>query len=277
MPALEREPAEAGRSQAAVGYELIAVRYATLRTRKSELFYRYETYGEPDAEVDMDYFFWILRRNSECILVDTGFDPEAGARRGRTCLCPPLEALDRLGVTPDCVSTVVVTHLHYDHIGNLRAFPDAKLIVPSKELEFWTGELAGRPQFAGSVERDEIAHVVAALEAGRVRLTDGSEEILDGITAINVGGHSPGQQVTVVAGSIGDVVLASDAVHFYEELDLDRPFSVIADLAEMYRAYDFLRELAASGGVLVPGHDPKVMQGFPAFGEAGDGLAVRVA
>ena len=84
----------------------------------------------------------------ETIVVDCGFDPEVGARRGRTCLCAPLEALRALGVEPESVSTVVVTHLHYDHIGNLAAFPAATLIVPRRELDFWTGPIAARFQFA---------------------------------------------------------------------------------------------------------------------------------
>ena len=108
------------------------------------------------------------------------------------------------------------------------------------------------------VEQDEIARIVEARSAGRVREIDGTEEVFDGITAITVGGHSPGQQMLAVATVGGKVVLTSDAVHFYEELELERPFAVIADLEEMYRAYDLLRELAREPGtVLVPGHDPE--------------------
>ena len=58
-------------------------------------------------------------------------------------------------------------------------------------------------------------------------------------------------------------MLASDAVHFYEELERDRPFGVIANLAEMYEGYDTLRELAGPGAHLVPGHDAEVMTRYP--------------
>ncbi len=182
-------------------YEIDAVRYGTLRSRKAELFYRHGSYGEPDVEIDMAYYFWLLRDGDETIVVDCGFDPDVGARRGRTCLCPPLDALRALGVEPESVSTVVVTHLHYDHIGNLPAFPAATLIVPRTELDFWTGPIASRFQFASHVEQREIDFVAKAVADGRVRLTDGTEEILDGVTAIAVGGHSAGQQVTVVRGA----------------------------------------------------------------------------
>jgi glyoxylase-like metal-dependent hydrolase (beta-lactamase superfamily II) len=258
-------------------YEVIAVNYGSLDARKSELFYRYESYGEPDVDVEMAYFFWILSRDGETILVDTGFDPNVAARRGRLCRCAPVDALRELGFDPAEISTLVITHLHYDHIGNLAAFPDAQLVVPRKELDFWTGPGAARYQFASHVEPEEIAWLERARRSGRVRLTDETEEIREGVTAIVVGGHSPGQQVTVVAGESGDVVLTSDAVHFYEELELDRPFGVVADLEEMYGAYDLVKNLgAAPGAIVVPGHDPEVMARFSRVGDRASGLAVRI-
>jgi glyoxylase-like metal-dependent hydrolase (beta-lactamase superfamily II) len=271
------ERSTAGTESEPARYEVLAVHYGSLEARKSDLFYRYESYGETDEAVEMAYFYWILLRDGETILVDTGFDPTVAARRGRRCLCAPVDALRALGFDPADVSTLVITHLHYDHVGNLDAFPDAQLVVPRKELDFWTGPTAARYQFASHVEPEEIAWLERAQRSGRVRLTEETEEIRDGVTAIVVGGHSPGQQVTVVAGESGDVVLTSDAVHFYEELELDRPFGVVADLEEMYGAYDLVKDLgAAPGAVVVPGHDPEVMARFPRVGDRESGLAVRI-
>jgi glyoxylase-like metal-dependent hydrolase (beta-lactamase superfamily II) len=270
------EQRAAGRSRTA-SFEVVAVRYGTLRAKKSHFFHRYESYREPDGEVEMAYYFWVISGSGRTILVDTGFDPQVGARRGRTCVYEPLDGLVRLGIDPGDVDTIVVSHLHYDHIGNLAAFPQARLVVPRKELEFWTGAYADRHQFASHVEAEEIARLEEAHRSGRVRLVDGREQIVDGITAIVVGGHSPGQQVTVVSGTAGDVVLTSDAVHFYEELEADRPFGVVADLERMYGAYDLVKELGtAPGAVIVPGHDPDVMARFPSIEEQPGGLAVRV-
>ena len=80
-----------------------------------------------------------------------------------------------------------------------------------------------------------------------MRRLEGGEEIAEGVHAILLGGHSPGQhRARRSTRAAGWVVLASDAVHFYEELERDRPFGVIADLAEMYEAYDTLRELSGA-------------------------------
>ena len=92
------------------GWSVIAVRYGTLETTRGEAYYRYQSYGEPDGPQVLDYYFWIVRRGDETILVDTGFDPDVGRRRGRTCLIEPADAMATLGIGPETVSRVVLTH-----------------------------------------------------------------------------------------------------------------------------------------------------------------------
>jgi glyoxylase-like metal-dependent hydrolase (beta-lactamase superfamily II) len=256
-------------------YEVYAVRYGRLESTKGDLFYRYGSYGEPDLTVEMAYYFWILQNGGETVVVDSGFEPGAGSRRGRECLVDPIVALRTLGVDPESVRTVIVTHLHYDHVGNLAAFPNADLIVPRRELEFWTSPIAMALQFAAHVEPDDIGYLQRAAADGRVRLTAGTEEILEGVTAIQTGGHSAGQQLTVVDGAGGQVVLASDAVHFYEELELERPFAVMHDLERMYLAYGVLKDFARAGAVVVPGHDPEVVRRHQPSGHGSEGV-VRI-
>jgi glyoxylase-like metal-dependent hydrolase (beta-lactamase superfamily II) len=243
-------------------WTVIAARYGMLETTRDDLYYRWSAYGEPDGPARMDYFFWVLRSERETILVDTGFDPAAGRRRGRTCLIEPADAMAQLGVGPETVSRVMLTHLHYDHTGNLDRFPNAELLVPAVELDFWLGPLGRRGQFAHSVEEAEIEAIRAAVDAGRVRRLLGGEEIAEDVHALHLGGHSPGQMALAIFGTRPGVILASDAAHFYEELERDRPFAVLADLAEMYEGYDTLREVAGDVGRIVPGHDPEVMERF---------------
>ena len=253
-------------------YDVYAVHYGSLASTKDDLFYRYGSYGEPDGPVEMAYFFWILQSGDEIVVVDSGFDPVVGSKRGRTCLVEPIAALASFGVDPRAVSTVVVTHFHYDHVGNLGAFSNAELIVPRRELEFWTRPVARATQFAAHVEQGEIDFLQRAAAEGRVRTTEGTEEILEGVTAIEAGGHSAGQQLTVIDGAARTVVLASDAVHFYEELELERPFAVMHDLERMYLAYDTLKEFARAGAVVVPGHDPDVVRRHESAGEGAKGV-----
>jgi glyoxylase-like metal-dependent hydrolase (beta-lactamase superfamily II) len=260
-----------------VSYEIIAVRYGTLKSHKSELFYRYQAYGEPDASQDMDFFFYVLRDGDEVIVVDTGFLPAAAVPRGRECLTAPAQALERLGVNPATVSRLVITHMHWDHIGNVGLFGNSELFVPQAELEFWERPLARNVQMWAHVDPDGVALLEAAWHDGRAVATGAQHEIAPGLHAITVGGHSPGQQVLVVETASGPVVLASDAVHLYEELELERPFSVMVSLPEMIDAYALLKRLAGEGATIVPGHDPLVTTRYPDLGGDAAGLGFKVA
>lgn len=255
-------------------YEVLAVRYGTVTTRRSQVFLNYHVYGESDADIQMDYFFWIARNADRTVVIDTGYAPDIGQRRGRSLIVDPLVAMDQLGVKPGSTSVLIVTHLHYDHIGNLPAFDQAEVVMGRREASFWAGPHALRPQFRRSVEGSELK---AALDLNRERLTfvDNEHQVAPGIDAIQVGGHTPGQLVVVVQSTSGQVVLASDAAHFYEEVTLDRPFAIVSDLAAMYQGYDLLRDLIApSENVLVAGHDPEVARRFP---QVADGRVYRIA
>ncbi len=257
-------------------YEVLAVRYGLMRTTRSENFYRYGVYGEPDAPMPMDYFLWLLRGEDETILVDTGYHPAAAAaRHGRICLIPPMDALSRLGVDPAAVSRIVVTHFHFDHIGNVRSFPNARITLQQAEFDYWLGPHGTRPAMAASVEAAEIEYLRRAAEQGLVDTLSGDAELNPHLRVMLVGGHCPGQQIVIVAGE-RPVVLASDALHFYEEMDRYMPFEVFSDLPEMYRTYDLLRRLRDDSAVIIAGHDPLVMSRFPAL-TGHENIAVRVS
>jgi glyoxylase-like metal-dependent hydrolase (beta-lactamase superfamily II) len=257
--------------------EVIAIRYGTIAGSRARFFHGYELYDEPDGPLAMDYFFWVIRTERETVLVDCGFDPEVGRRRGRRVLIEPLEALGRIGIAADDVSRVIVTHGHYEHIGNLSQFPSATIVVQKRELDFWSSADARRRQIGSVVEADEIAQLTATLREGRVDVVDGDRELSPGIRAVVVGGHSPGQQVTIVESTERPIALASDALHFYEELERDMPFAIFTDLVAMYRAYDTLRGLRSAGAVVVAGHDPAIMTEFPAYSSETGDFAVRLA
>jgi glyoxylase-like metal-dependent hydrolase (beta-lactamase superfamily II) len=247
-------------------YEVLAVRYGTRQTSAADVFLSYPVYGEQDRPLGMDYFFWVARSPSRTIVVDSGFSPEGGAARRRTTLMDMATALRAAGVNPDEVGQVVVTHAHYDHIGGLPAFRAAEVIMTRSEYEFWTGPLGDRTLFAHHTEAAEISHLRSLHAAGRLTLTGRSHQVAPGVALAEVGGHTPGQAVVTVDGGPGRIVLASDAVHYYEELERDRPFTTVVNLADMYAAFDQIREMEQDAGTrVIAGHDPVVAERFPAF------------
>ncbi|HLI00362.1 MAG TPA: N-acyl homoserine lactonase family protein [Acidimicrobiales bacterium] len=247
-----------------------AVRFATNETTRSGNYLRYGVYGQPDATFNIDYFFWVIRGAHGVMVLDTGFDRPVAGRRGQQHLATMAEGLAAVGVTPADVRTVVLSHLHFDHVGNLELFGEAELVAQADELDFWSSAMASRAMYASVAEDSYLEAVRKADAEGRVRRISGDVDLADGVTAISLTGHTPGQQGLRIAGTHG-VVLASDAVHFYDELRHDMPFVIVHDLADMYRTYDRLRAMEAAGDVVVPGHDAAVAERFPTtpFGDGG--------
>lgn len=259
-------------------YEVVVVKYGTRRTTRSAVYLNYPLYGEPDAQIEMDYFFWVARNDTTTVVIDTGFSQAGGSVRGRTMLLDPREGFEALGITPADAPPVVVTHAHYDHIGNLGHFDRSQLVVARREVEFWAGPHAHRAQFHHSVEDSELADLQAAVDSGRAVVFDDHHEVADGIEVRRVGGHTPGQSVVTVRTAQGVVLLASDAVHYYEELDRAMPFVSVADLVGMYDAFDVVAGQLDAGhaSYLLTGHDPSTLERFGAVPGPVPGLSATI-
>ncbi|MFY1671561.1 N-acyl homoserine lactonase family protein [Plantactinospora sp. WMMB334] len=259
-------------------YQVTIVKYGTRQTVRSDVYLNHHVYGEPDGPIGMDYFFWLVRNADRTVVVDTGFSAAGGARRDRTTLIAPGSAFDALGVDRAAGPPVVVTHAHYDHIGNLALFPASPLVVAAAEYAFWTGPYADRPLLHHSVEDAELGHLRQAEREGRVRTFADDVEIAPGVRVIRVGGHTPGQSIVTVNTSEGTVLLASDAVHYYEEYERAMPFSQVACLVDMYAGFERIREMLETGEVrhLVAGHDPETLARFTPVSGALAGLAATI-
>lgn len=257
-------------------YEVLALRYAEFETPLAPLFI--PALAEP-SRVTMDYFVWVVRNRHRTVVIDTGFTAETAHRRGRRLLRCPGEALRSIGIDPSADSDVVMTHLHYDHAGNTALFSGARFHLQARELAFATGPFMSNPHPAmgGMYEAGDIADFAQLNFSGRLRLQDGDDELFPGIGLELVGGHSPGLQIVKVATARGPVVVAGDACHFYRHLRDRLPFHVSVDLREVMAGYERIEELA--GGDLsriVPGHDRKVVECFPALDSRSKGLTVRL-
>ncbi|MFG1927200.1 N-acyl homoserine lactonase family protein [Cryptosporangium sp. NPDC048952] len=260
-------------------YQVTIVRYGTRETVRSDVYLNHHLYAEPDGPIGMDYFFWVLRNSSRTIVVDTGFSAVGGARRRRTTLIEPVDAFDALGIDRSAGPPVVITHAHYDHIGNVGLFPSSPLTIAAAEYEFWTGPYADRTLVHHSVEDAEILGLRQAHSDGRLRMFADSAEVAPGVRVTRVGGHTPGQSVVTVNTTDGVVLLASDSVHYYEELERSMPFTQVADVIAMYAAFERIRGQLDSGEVrhLVTGHDPDTLSRFtPVTDGALAGLAATI-
>ena len=258
-------------------YEVYALKYAYHERRASENFIG----GDPhDGPMPLDYFVWLIRggdgKEAREIVVDTGFSAAVALRRQRQHLRCPGEGLRLLGCEAGAVKEVVITHLHYDHVGNFDLFPAATFHLQDREMQYATGRHMAMPVFSGAFDVEDVVGMVRNTYAGRVRFHDGDDEIAPGVSLHYIGGHTMGLQVVRVATRRGNVVLASDASHFYANMEQGRPFPIVFNVAEMVEGYARLHALADSPAHIIPGHDPLVLERYPAPSAGLQGIAARL-
>lgn len=242
-------------------WQASALRVASCPMRKADLYYNFHRYREPDAIVDLTFFLWVLQRADATVVVDTGFAADWFRRRGGEIGwdVAPAAALAAVGVDAATVETVVLTHLHFDHIGGIAQFPAARFIVQKREWEFWHGPLGRSAPMCAHVDKAALELLDDAMAHGRVLLVDDGAEVVPGVRLLLLPGHTPGQQGVLVDDRL---VLAGDAVHFYEELDRRMLYGTFTDACAMYGSYERLTDLRERGYLIVPGHEPEVLGRF---------------
>ncbi len=258
---------------AAGTWRVYAVKYAERDGRRPEHFLGGDAHDTP---MPMDYFVWAVVGTEATWVVDTGFGPLDAQRRGRRLLRSTADALAIVGVDATSVSDVILTHLHYDHVGGFDQLPSARFHLQDREMAYATGRHMTRPALNQPFTADHVADLVRAVHAGRVRFHAGDEELAPGLSVHLIGGHTDGLQVARVRTEQGWLVLASDASHYYENMEAARPFPIVFDVGAMVEGYDTLRRLASSADAIVPGHDPIVLERYPPAGPGLEGIAVRL-
>ena len=242
-------------------YEVYAIKYARLSRRSPDNFIGGD---EHNTEMPLNYYVWVIAGRSRTIVVDTGFTEAMAKKRSRQIIRPVEEGLRALGVVPERVKDVIITHMHYDHAGNLPLFPNARYHLQDKEMDFATGRCMCHSILRHGYEADDVVHMVRCVFEERVEFHDGPAEIAPGIEVHYIGGHTKGLQSVRVRTQRGWVVLASDASHFYAHMEQGRAFPIVYNVHDMLAGHETLRRLATSRNHIVPGHDPLVMERYPA-------------
>lgn len=241
-------------------YQIYAIKYGHLPRRSPDNFIG----GDPhNSDMPLNYYVWVVTNKKHTIVVDTGFDQDLAAKRNRTIIRPVGEGLRALGIDPDKVNDVVITHMHYDHAGNLPLFSNAKFHLQDSEMDYSTGRCMCHDVMRHPYEADHVVQMVRCLFDQRVHFHDGAAEIVPGIEVHHIGGHTKGLQAVRVKTARGWVMLASDASHFYAHVEQERVFPIVYNVADLLEGYDTLRKLASSPQHIVPGHDPLVMARYP--------------
>ena len=246
---------------AAINYEVYAVRYATIPD--------FPVAGliegaDKTQKLDIAMMVWLVRGGGHNIVVDTGFyRPQFFKSWKVKDFVRPDEAVARLGVKPEEVTDVILTHAHWDHADGTDLFPKAQVWIQKDEYTYYTGEAWQPGGKHGGIDPEDVDVFLKTNLAGRMHLVNGDAEVLPGINVYIGGKHTWQSQYVGVSTRSGTVVLASDNMYLYQNLDKHVAIAQTFDRESNLRAQDRMKTLAAKPELIVPGHDPAVLTRFP--------------
>jgi glyoxylase-like metal-dependent hydrolase (beta-lactamase superfamily II) len=249
-------------AQSKSNYEIYAIRYATLPGFPvSDLV----AGADPARKIDIAMMIWLVRGNGHNILVDSGFYHDRFFKDWQIKdFTKPSDTLSRLGVKPEDITDVIITHMHWDHADGMDLFPNARIWIQKDELQYYAGQAWQSKDTHGGIDEDDVLTLVKLNTQGRVGLVDGdAQQIIPGITCYTGGKHTFQSQYVGVQTVAGVVVLASDNMYLYENLEKHVPIAATLDAASNLRAQDRMKQIAARPELIVPGHDPAVFTKFP--------------
>ncbi len=254
-------------------HEVYAIRYAEQKERPEGSTFL----GGDHAKTmrGLDFFTYLVKGPSGVFVVDTGLAADLSGHGGRMFLEEPSDIIARLGVDPATVENVLLTHAHFDHVGNLDRYPAARFLIHEEEMASITGPDMNFAPFRFAYHKRDTRRLVELLYEDRLDFCSGDvTEVAPGIEFHLVGGHSRGQLALRVHTRRGWILLASDAVHLYEEVESERPFAIFYDLKRMIEGYRLCARLAGGMDRLVAGHDPLVTERWPALSPEFEGRAL---
>jgi glyoxylase-like metal-dependent hydrolase (beta-lactamase superfamily II) len=249
-------------AQSKPNYEIYAIRYATLPGFPvAELV----AGAEPERKLDIAMMIWLVQGNGRNILVDSGFYHEHFFKDWQVRdFTKPSEALKRVGLKPEDITDVIISHMHWDHADGMDLFPNARIWIQKDELEYYAGEAWQSKDTHGGIDEEDVLTLVKLNTQGRVGMVQGdAQAIIPGVTCYTGGKHTYQSQYVGVQTAAGTVVLASDNMYLYENLERHAPIAATLDAASNLRAQDRMKQIATRPAFIVPGHDPAVFAKFP--------------
>jgi len=247
-------------------YTIEAIRFGTIpQFRTASLVIG----ADPNEKLDIATIIWLIRGSGRTILFDTGYYRQTPGfdRFGTVDFVRPDEAVKLAGVQPDEVTDVVVSHIHWDHMGGISLFPKATIWIQKDEYQYYLGG-AYQPGGKPGGELEDLLELLRRNVTRKVVLIDGDDrEILPGIHVYTGARHTYASQYIKIDGTPA-YVLASDNVYLYRNIETKAPIATFdpVDRFANVAAFDRMIRLAGARERVLPGHDMLIFSRFPTRG-----------
>jgi glyoxylase-like metal-dependent hydrolase (beta-lactamase superfamily II) len=252
--------------EGADGYKIFALKYAGPFTSSVALvLYRTDW----DKTIERNYYIWAVQGNGTTVVLDCGVRPILAKQRKLHGYINPAKVLSRIGIDSVKVEHLVISHIHFDHSGGIELFPNAKVYVQKKEVDFWINDpISQRPAFANFSDSFSLRQIEDLRSTNRLVLIDGDKTILPGIELLLTPGHTPALQSMAIKTVKGLAILASDCAHIHKSFEIDMPSGIITDLPAWLRSFTKLRDKVKGNiDMLFPGHDKQMLDNYPKVAE----------
>jgi glyoxylase-like metal-dependent hydrolase (beta-lactamase superfamily II) len=231
--------------------------------------------GDPARKLDIPVMVWLLKgSDGRRVLMDSGFYRQRFLDQWKPRdFRLPSDAVAAAGVKADEITDVIISHAHWDHVDGADLFPKATVWIQRDEYRYYTGDAWFARNTHGGVFDDDVLALVKINTQGRLRFVEGDDqEPIPGIRCYTGGKHTFASQFCSVRAAAGTVVLTSDNVYLYENIEKHVPIAQTLDKDSNLKAQDRAKALASGPDFIVPGHDPAVFERYP---KVGDGI-VRI-
>ncbi len=269
-----RSDASAGEIPPTASYEIYGVRFAGYHGFPvSDLVLGADT----TRRTDLAFIVWVLKptgsagaaTGSHVVLFDAGFYRDQFLAQWKPVdFVKPSAAIEKAGVHPEDVTNVIISHIHWDHVDGADLFPRARVWLQRAEYEHYVGP-DGKP-LARGIDTVDAAMLARLQRQGRIGLIDGdAKTVVPGVIAYTGGRHTYASEYITVETPHGTVVLASDNVYMYENLEQHVPIAATftpADSTSNRQAQDRMHQMVSNPRFIIPGHDPTIFVRFPTPG-----------
>lgn len=225
--------------------------------------------ADPSRKMNIQMMIWLLKGpGGRNILVDSGFYRAKFFQHWKIKdYVKPSEAISKVGLKPEEITDLIITHVHWDHADGVDLFPKAHVWIQKDEFNHYSDPA----NQVNGVDPEDMAVLSRLDQEKRLTLVDGdAQSLIPGLTFYTGGRHTYASQYVSVLARAGTVVIASDNVYLYENLEKHVPIAATFDATSNLKAQDRMRTLASQDRLIIPGHDPLVFERFP---KPGNGVA----